>query len=166
MTTTQRPSPRPRFSLRSPLAPSLLRERVNAFTKASTRVRGIAFDHRIELAIAGEEQHFWSPQVVVDVKAEGEGAVLDARFGPDPYVWALYSLGYGALTILTIFSALFGVAQWMLHQTPTAFVVAPIAGVLAGLAFGASFVGQGLGSAQMYFLRATLTQLAEAEDVG
>ncbi len=164
MTTTQRPSPRPRFSLRSPLSPSVLRERVNAFTKTSSRVRGMAFDHRIELAIAGVEQHFWSPQVVVTVEPDGEGAVLEARFGPDPYVWALYSLGYGALTILTLFAALFGIAQLMLHQTPSAFIVAPIAGVLAGLAYGASFVGQGLGSDQMYFLRATLTQLAEAED--
>ena len=165
MTTTPRPSPRPRFSLRSPLSPATLRERVNLFAKTSKRVRGIAFDHRIELAVAGEEKHFWSPQVVVDVtpRAEG-GASLEARFGPDPYVWALYSLGYGALTILTLFAAMFGIAQLILHQTPSAFLVAPVAAVLAALAYGASFVGQGLGSEQMYFLRATLTTLADAED--
>ncbi len=33
--------------------------------------------------------------------------------------------------------------------------------VLAALVYGASFVGQGLGSEQMYLLRSTLTELCE-----
>lgn len=165
--TAPRPSPRPRFSLRSPLAPSELRKRTNAFIQSTPTVRGIAFDHRIEIAIDGDEHHFWSPQLVVDVKASEGGAELEAQFGPDPYVWAMYLLGYGALSIASFFAAMFGIAQWMLERTPTAFIVAPVAAVLAGLVYGASFVGQGLGSEQMYFLRATLTKLAEAgEEAG
>lgn len=160
-----RPSPRPRFSLRSPLAPPELRQRVNAMVRSSPRVRGIAFDHRIELAIDGDEHHFWSPQLVVDVRARDDGgADLDARFGPDPYVWALYLLSYGALLVVTFFAAIFGIAQWTIGQAPTALAVAPVAAIAAGLVYGASFVGQGLGSEQMYFLRSTLTSLAEAEE--
>lgn len=159
-----RPSPRPRFVLLSPLSPSEIRKRVNAMIQASPRVRGIAFDHRIELAIDGDEHHFWSPQLLLDVTAREGGATLEARFGPDPYVWALYLLSYGALLILTFFATMFGIAQLSIDQAPTAFYVAPLAGVLAGLVYGASFVGQGLGGEQMYFLRATITKLVEAEE--
>lgn len=157
-----RPSPRPTFTLRSELAPAELRKRVNALIKSSPRVRGIAFDHRIEIAIDGDEHHFWSPQLVVKVHARAEGGCdLEARFGPDPYVWAMYLLGYGALGVVTFFAAMYGIAQLSLGQPPTALYVAPAAGVLAALVYGASYVGQGLAGDQMYFLRSTLTELAE-----
>jgi hypothetical protein len=158
-----RPNPRPRFTLKSKLAPTEIRKRVNAMIQSSPRVRGIAFDHRIEIAIDGDEHHFWSPQLVIDVKAEEGGAELEARFGPDPYVWALYLLSYGGLLVLTFFASMFGIAQLLIDQTPTAFFVAPVAGVLAGLVYGASFVGQGLGGEQMYFLRASITKIVEED---
>lgn len=158
-----RPSPRPRFELRTRFPPAEVRARVQAMIEGSPRLRGIAFEHRLEIAIDGEEHHFWSPQVVVDVKPVEGGALLTARFGPDPYVWALYLLVYVSLSVVTFFASLFGAVQWWLAQTPTAFFVAPAAAALAGLAYGASFVGQGLASEHMYFLRATLTDAVEGE---
>ena len=160
-----RPRPRPRFVLRSPLAPAEVAARVNEFIKSSPQVRGIAFEHRIELAIDGAEHHFWSPQVCAKIEPHTEGgAHIEARFGPDPYVWAMYVFGYGTLTVVSVFSAMFGIAQMTLHLKPIAFYVAPAAAVLAALVFGASFVGQGLGSDQMYFLRATLAKLTDSDD--
>lgn len=159
-----RPSPRPTFTLTSKLAPPEIRKRVNALVKSSTRLRGIAFDDRIELAIGGRERHFWSPQVVVRMRPEGDGAVLDARFGPDPYVWALYRLLYGGMILVTFWALLFGVVQWSLGQSPLALWVAPALALVAALVYGASFVGQGLGSDQMYLLRATLAQVGECAE--
>jgi hypothetical protein len=54
--------------------------------------------------------------------------------------------------------------QWSLGQTPVALYVAPGAALLAGLVYGASFVGQGTGSEQMYLLRARLTETVEGEE--
>lgn len=163
---SSRPSPRPRFELRTSLSPSEVRRRVNALIDGSTRVRGIAFDHRIELAIGGDEHHFWSPQLIAIVSpTEGGGAHLLARFGPDPYVWALYLLSYSVLVVVTLFALMFGLVEWWLGQPPIALFVAPAAGILAGLVYGASFVGQGLGAEQMYFLRVTLKEVTSAEDV-
>lgn len=158
-----RPSPRPRFTLVSPLAPSALRVRVNALVRSSERLRGLALDHRIELAIDGDEHSFWSPQLVVHVTPRDGGSRLDARFGPDPHVWAMYLLAYGALLVVTFFATIVGVVQWSLDQPPIALAVAPAAAVAAGLVYGASFVGQGLASDQMYFLRATLTAAADVD---
>lgn len=160
----RRPSPRPRFELRSALPPGDLRARVTALIQGSPRLRGIAFEHRLEIAIDGPEHHFWSPQLVVRVAADGAGSRLSARFGPDPYVWALYVLVYASLTVIAAFASMFGAVQWSLGMTPTALWVAPGAGALAALAYGASFVGQGLGSEQMYFLRASLTAAVDGEE--
>lgn len=139
---------------------------MRAFLKTSQRIRGLALKDRIELAITGEELRFWSPQLSADVAADEEGgALLTARFGPDPYVWAMYLLAYGALVVTTLIAACWGASQWILGQPPTALLVAPGAAALAGLVYGVSFVGQGLGSEQMYMLRATLTELTEGDEV-
>ncbi|MBX7196918.1 MAG: hypothetical protein K1X94_33015 [Sandaracinaceae bacterium] len=129
---------------------------MHALIEGSERLRGLALEERVELGIDGKENHFYSPQLVVRVRPEGDGAFLEARFGPDPYVWAFYVMGSGGLTVLTFFASMFGVGQWMVGQTPTALFVAPAAATLAGLVYGASYVGQGLGQDQMYFLRHSL----------
>lgn len=162
---SKRPSPRPRFELRSDLPPAEIAKRVRAFLETSKRVRGLALPVRLELSIQGDEQHFWSPQLCADV-SEGEdgGSKLDARFSPDPYVWAMYLLAYVAVVTATLITLVFGLAQLSLGQQPIALYCVPGGVVLAGLVYGASFVGQGLGSEQMYFLRHTLTELIEAEE--
>lgn len=160
-----RPRPRPRFALSSRSSPAELCVRVNARIKADPRLRGIALAQRIELAIDGDEHHFWSPQLVLQVQeAEDGGTLLEARFGPDPYVWALYLFSYGALLVLTFWALIFGVVQWTLGQPPTALWAAPALALLAALVYGASFVGQGLGAEQMYFLRATMADLCESAE--
>jgi hypothetical protein len=159
------PSRRPRFEIDSKLSPQALARRVQRFIQSSDRVRGLAQETRIELAIDGDEHHFWSPQLVATVTLGPDGrAHVAARFGPDPYVWVLYLLAYMGLSILTLIALAFGFAQLTLKQPPTALYVAPGAAVLAALVYGASYVGQGFGSDQMYFLRTTLKNLAEAED--
>jgi hypothetical protein len=160
--------------LRSDLTPLEVRDRVQEMIKQSARLRGIAFEHRLEVSMGGEEVHFYSPQLVVKVEpattltADGvhdtTGSLLHARFGPDPYVWAFYVMGAGMLTLVTILAAIFGLVQLTLHQSPTALYVAPGAAFVAALVYGASFVGQGLGYEQMYFLRTTLTETVQGRD--
>lgn len=165
MATRARPRARPRFSLSSNLSQSEIRTRVNERIRADPGVRGIALEARIELAIDGPENNFWSPQLVVQMEPSATGGtLLEARFGPDPYVWALYLLLGGVLLLVTLWAVIFGVIQWSLEQEPVALWVAPGAAVLGGLVYGASFVGQGLGSDQMYHLRATLTELCEVSE--
>jgi len=160
-----RPSPRPRFELRSRLSPEEIAARVSAFLKGHATLRGLALRDRIEIAIAGEELRFWSPQLVAEIAADDEGgARLRARFGPDPYVWALYLLAYASLVVVTLLAACYGLSQWIVKEQPTALLAAPCAAVVAGLVYGVSYVGQGLGSEQMYLLRKTLTELAEGDE--
>lgn len=163
---SSRPRPRPRFRLETKLDPTVVRERVLALLKRDKRLRGIAFEHRIEIGMGEGEAHFYSPQLVAKVEPkEGGGSVVSARFGPDAYVWAFYVMGTGALSVLTLFASFVGFGQWYLGMSPVALLVAPAAALAAALVYGASFVGQGLGYEQMHRLRATLTETLDAHDV-
>lgn len=151
--------------LRSPHPPAEVKERITRLVRGEKRLAGIAFEHRIELSIGGDDVRFWSPQIVATMSPTDDGgALVNARFGPDPYIWALYLLCYGALAILTVFAAIIGTVQWSLGQSPLGLYLAPGGAVLAALVFGASFVGQGLGTEQMYFLRASLTEAIDGEE--
>lgn len=162
-----RPRPRPRFRLKTALTPTEVRDRVHTLLTTNERVRGIAFEHRLEIAIGGDEVHFYSPQLVVKVEPDADGgSLLHARFGPDPYVWAFYVMGTGLLTLVTCFALVFGLVQLTLDESPTALFAAPAAAAVAALVYGASFVGQGLGHDQMYFLRSSLIATVEGTDVG
>ncbi len=165
MSESKRPSPRPTFTLRSPHSTEVLRQRVRAFLKTTTKIRGTAFEQLIELSIDGNEHHFWSPQVLAKVTEHEDGTTtLDARFGPDPHVWTLYVFTYATLLVVAIFATVWGFVQKTLGQSPAALMIAPLAALAAALVWGAGFVGQGLGSDQMYLLRATLEKVVEHSD--
>ncbi len=159
-----RPRPRPTFELVSALPAEELIRRVRAFLKQSRRLRGVIQPDRLELSWTEEEIRFWSPHLVVDLKPEGEGTRVCCKFGPDPYLWATYVLGSLGLAVLSCVALAFGVSQLIMHVTPWGLYAAPGGAVLAGLAYGASYVGQGLGSEQMYLMRATMAELAEVHD--
>lgn len=163
--TAARPSPRPRFELVTKLSPEEIQRRVRVFLRQEGRMRGVALPDRIELSMANQELRFWSPQIVVDMKATDDGARLDARFGPDPYVWGMYFLSYVGLTVVTFLCIAWGISQMILGRSPTGLYLAPAGAVVAGLVYGASYVGQGLGSEQMYLLRATLVELSDAHEL-
>ena len=159
------PKPRPTFALRSPLAPDPLKERVKSFILGNERIKGIVLPGRLELHFSGNEQHLWSPQLIIDLKADGPGTRLDARFGPHPHVWTMYTGIYLILGILATLSCAFGYSQHLAEQSPTALWLLPVLLILTGLTYGAPFVGQGLSFEQMFALRTKLMELAEATEL-
>lgn len=162
---SKRPSPRPTFELRSKLATEEIARRVGLALRDSSSMAGLAIPTRIELTVIGEERRLWSPQLSAELTTEDGETRIRARFGPDPSVWIAYIFSYGALGTLALIALAYAVSQVMLGQSPTALYVAVGTSVLGGLTYGASFVGQGLGSDQMYHLRAALVELSEAEEV-
>jgi hypothetical protein len=133
--------------------PSVL-ERLRAALARNPRISGMVLDTgRVELIFSEEKVRFWFPQLTIDVEAEGDGAVLRARFGPHPHVWTLYVMLYSTSLAVLVGCIMLGISQWMVGSQPWGLYLIPISLILSGLVYGASYVGQGLGSLQMMELR-------------
>lgn len=146
--------PRPRFNLSVDLdVPSVL-ERIRSGLERNTNLSGMVLDTgRIELIFSEEKVRFWFPQLIIDVEAEGDGSILRARFGPHPHVWTLYVMLYSTSLAILIGCIMLGISQWMVGSQPWGLYLTPASFILSGLVYGASYVGQGLGSLQMLELR-------------
>jgi hypothetical protein len=162
---TRRPRPRPRFEIARSEAPEGLLARLRSALKADRSVRGLVVPPtRVELCLPNEERRIYSPQLTVDVRRSDEGSLVKARFGPDPHVWTMYVALYAVAVFGAFVCLAFGASQWVAGQQPWALYLTPLSLVLAGLVHGAAYVGQGLGSEQMYRVRAFLETAIEGEE--
>lgn len=129
---------------------------------------GTVFRKHAVLFMRANERHFWSPYLYLEAQlpdAEDEDAPaaprLHLRFAPHPNVWTLFMAIYGVLGMVGTLGLMYGLSQWWLGWTPWALAAAPAAVALIGFVYGAAFIGQGLGSAQMYELRALVDRASE-----
>jgi hypothetical protein len=110
------------------------------------------------LTVCPEDTHFWSPQLDVQLE-EGKsgGTMLAGIFSPQPHIWMAF-LGVQLLFgLLSIAAGVWLTSMLMLGRDP--WLALGTLGVMligGGLAFGGAYVGQGIGSEQMYELRAFL----------
>lgn len=143
-------------------SPAVVATRVRRALFASREVVGLAIAGRLELTVCREATHLWTPQLFVEITPAGSGSRLAARFAPHPHVWTMY-VGACAIACMATFGALMlAVAQWMMKERLWGLWVAPGTALIAGLTFGAAFVGQGLSSAQMFLLRDFLREALES----
>ncbi len=117
---------------------------------------GVVIAPNADLRIPEGEQHFFSPVLALKVADIDGQMTLLGRFAPHPHIWMLYMCVYGVLAMVATGGAMYGASQWILHQPPWALWFVPAAAVLMGFVYGAAFIGQGLGSEQMYELRTFL----------
>ncbi len=160
--SSARPRPRPRFELRSSRARAELLHQIRLGLRTDKSLRGMVLPYgRVEITVAPSEQRAWSPQLVADVEDSESGCTVHARFGPHPHVWTLYVILYGVSSMIALACLVYGGAQLTLGVSPWALWLTPVAALLAGLVYGAAYVGQGLGAEQMYRLRAFLEHQLE-----
>lgn len=156
----KRPRARPRFTLDLPMAPDEVTERVRAHLERSGgKVTGSVFRRTIVLTVCEEDTHFWSPHLDVQLEeAKGGGTHLSAMFSPHPHVWTAFVGVQLAFGLLSLGAAVWVLSIWSLGQDLRLGL--GILGLMlfgGGFAYGAAYVGQGIGSEQMYELRAFLT---------
>lgn len=164
MADGERPRSRPRFELTTHHAPAVVIRRVRDALTSCRGVVGKAFPGRVELTVPTRDTHLWSPWLVVEVKEREGGSLLEGKFVPHPHVWTMY-VGACVIACMATFGALIlALAQWMMNERAWGLFVAPGTAVLAGLAFGAAFVGQGMSTPQMFLLRDFLKQSLETHE--
>ena len=116
------------------------------------------------LRIPASRRSIWSPELdlTFEPRADDEpGVRLRCLYAPRSEVWTGFAFTYAALTAIAFFSAMGGIAQLTLGQTPTGLVVAGGALVLIGVIYTASYVGRGLSIQEMYQLQRYLDACIE-----
>jgi hypothetical protein len=125
------------------------------------------------LRIPEAKRRFWTPylELTIEECGDAETEACDVRtklwgtFSPRPEIWTGFVFAIGTLTVLSIFSSVWGVAQLALGHGTFAFLVPLAALVVGALLYVSALVGQGLSISEMYRLRAFVDDcLREAEN--
>lgn len=151
-----RPRARPRFSFHHPLDPDAVAERVRRHLAAHPRpVTGTVFPRTALLTIVDDLRHFWTPHLDLQLSAAaGGGTSIDGTFAPHTRLWTAFVFTQLLFGILSLGLAIYVFSLWSLDQDVVGPALA-LAGALVGggLSYGTAYIGQGLGSEQMYELR-------------
>lgn len=153
-----RPRARPRFTLDLTIPPAKVLERVRAHLERDAKVTGKLFRSTFLLTVREEDAHFWSPHLDVQLDAAGDGNTrLSAVFAPRPQIWTAFVAVQLLFGLLSSAAAVYLISVLTLDKDPVVPLVALVGFLIGGgLAYGAAYVGQGIGSEQMYELRAFL----------
>ena len=74
-------------------------------------------DHHIVIDVPKEEDHFWSPQLHIEVeKNEEDKTIVRGLFGPKPQVWTLFMFIHFAVAIAFMVFLVMAYTRWNLKQ--------------------------------------------------
>lgn len=73
-------------------------------------------DHHIVIDVPESEEHFWSPQLHVEVEKEGKYTVVKGVLGPKPKIWTFFIfLHFMVAVVFFVFFVIF-YSRWSLDQ--------------------------------------------------
>ena len=106
------PEIRPRFNRWSQAQPETILQNFEEVLKnKEMEVKGFVLDHHIYLKIPREDQHYWSPQLNLEVLDDEKGSRIRGLFGPRPSVWLMFIFFYFVLGFGSIIVAIIGFSQ-------------------------------------------------------
>jgi hypothetical protein len=146
---------RPRFTYLSRRTPESIQDHLQAewTAKQPDCLLEMIPGHAV-LKISPEHQHYWSPQLSLNLEWDEFGGETTIRglYGPNPNVWALFFFSYAALGILAVFIGIIGFANLSLDKAAPILWVLPVLGIIAVVLYVFSQFGQKLGAEQTYEL--------------
>ena len=123
-----------------------------ALAKANEPFDFVEFPGHIILRIRKELQHYWSPQLNLELLPEEERTLIKGRYEPHPNVWTLFVLCYLALGIMALFVGIIGFSRRSLDMPATILWILPALAVCALLLYLVSQLGQKLGAEETFDL--------------
>jgi len=165
--TVRRPRARPRFGFGLASPPDAVVKQLESRLEAASGVEGQVFRRTVLLTIPPKQRKFWSPQLDIQVEEGPEGGTqLCACFSPHPQLWTGFIGAQALFALLAVAAGVYGTSLMMLGQPAwLAFGAMGAFLVCGGLVYGGAYVGQGLGSDEMYALRAFVESALSSESV-
>lgn len=149
-----RPRMRPTFEETLPTSiANVTAQLISGLKDPEAPVRGKVGLRSAEIVVARSERDFWSPYLSLAFDEREGRVIMFGRFSPHPSVWSGFLASYTILGSIALFAGIYAFSQWSIGQSPTALYVVVGALFFLGTSFGSTFIGQNLGSDQMYVLR-------------
>ena len=150
---------RPRFQQHLDAAPEEVIEAFrHALSQDDATCKGSILEHRVHLRIPHAQQHYWSPQLHLELEATEHGSLVRGLYGPRPGVWTMFIFLYTGVGFLCLMGTLYGLSQWTLDLPATGFWSFPAGLLLLAGIWLAAQVGQRKGREQTLQLHAFYTQ--------
>jgi len=138
---------------------------MNALEKDKRSWNGKIVDNHVIIKVPQEQQHYWSPQLSLELEAQGDSTIIRGLFGPKPGVWTMFVFFYSSLGFLTLMGLIFGLSQIMLDMSPYGLWSVPVGGILLSGLFIISKIGQRLSHEQMNQLNNLLMDSFDDSDL-
>jgi len=154
---------RPRFELKSPLSQEEILRRIDTALKDSEAYfRGFISDWHVVLKIPASDDHFWSPQLSMDVVEKEDGAMIYGLIGPKPSVWLMFVFFYFFLGFTVVVISIIGFSRLNLGLSAGVLWLLPILGTILVLVYLSANFGKKLGRDQMEKLVLFVKEIAES----
>ena len=141
---------RPRFQRDVDLSAAEVLQRLRAALEKEESVSGRISDQHVVLGIPEAEQHFWSPQLTLEVEAMNEHRVLmRGLFGPKPTVWLMFVFFYALLGFICLIVAIIGFSQLNLGLSGAILWLLPVFLGIILMMYLSARAGQRMGHDQM-----------------
>lgn len=120
-------------------------------------------DHHIVIDVPKDEDHFWSPQLHIEVESNEENkTIVKGLFGPKPQVWTFFMFIHFAVAVAFVVFFVVAYTRWNLNQDYTFALIMCIAmPVLWIILYILGQLGKKKGYKQMVQLETFLTIILE-----
>ncbi|TRX52685.1 hypothetical protein FNH22_21700 [Fulvivirga sp. M361] len=132
-------------------------ERLRSLLESAPKnINGKLIDNHIVLNIAGNDVHYWSPQLNFRVEKHEQDpshSVISGLIGPRPAVWTLFMFIYFSVGIVGFFISSFGLSKWLLGEYSHLLLAFPIAVLFMLTAYLTGRYGKKLAKDQIVILK-------------
>lgn len=157
---------RPRFKQEVLLTQEEIKQKIKTHLQANPENwLGKIVDNHVILKVPPAKQHYWSPQLTLELEQHEKSTIIRGLFGPKPGVWTMFVFFYSAIGFLTLMGLIFGLSQMMLKMNPYGLWSVPIGGFLLIGLFVMSKIGQRLSHDQMHQLNTLLFDSIDVKSI-
>lgn len=157
---------RPRYSFTVPLRKEVVINKLKrAIETGEPGIEGKFVKPLVIISVKEEDRHFWSPELSLDVEAEGETTEVRCVLGPRSSLWTMFASFYAFSVLVGISGLVLGISQMGLGMRPWGLWFLPASAVLLASAYGIALTGQKVAYDQMTRLRSFVEDIFRNDQI-
>lgn len=144
---------RPRFEVDVNFSVKEIEEKIKCALKAENAPCLGRVDHGfVRLMLPYEVQHYWSPQLSINLLEDGDRTTIRGLYGPSPSVWTMFVFFYALIGLAILVVLIFGTSYISLDKSGAILWLIPVLVLIFASLYLVSFFGQRLGHDQIEIL--------------